>query len=338
MTSLSTSEVEEIVNRYDASRCLKKAKALLRVDEGDRGWTLRAHYLDPPEGDFVYDDDEIADRDNTDSLLGLVSALEVVAVATGETPALAPDVSKQLLDFLNDKKVRRFSEVYYPVALPALFRDRLLGKLSDRYVSAVHKEASSRRKRYPTAAHMISFLELDMRRLKNEDLSFFLDLLDDYIFNNVDLYDVLELLEEPSIFKPSVLKKHKKEAQQGLRGLDEFMRFAADYHALIERLRDRPLLRSAVWLHNCYWFGQGGGSIRDTAQELRKHFVKWESRIDDSGVQGLLNARIEQTISILSDLSNWRGHAKPLLEAAGTPLNAWKKNAAADVKRRVEEE
>lgn len=172
MSSLSTSEVEELLNRYNATRCLRKANALLRLDDDDRGWILRAHYLDPPEGDFIYDDDEIEDRDYTDSLLGLVSALEVVAVATGETPPLAPDVSKQLLDFLTDKKIRRFSEVYYPVALPALFRQRLLGKLSDRYLSAVHKEASrGRGKRYPTAAHMISFLELDMRRLKNKDLS-----------------------------------------------------------------------------------------------------------------------------------------------------------------------
>src|SRR5262245_62898191 len=102
MTPLSVSQVDELVRRYHGAVRIQRSKSLLRAPNEKRQRILRPHHLFRTWDDPVSDAEEITARDNVDSLLELVSILEVLAVATGETPLLPSKIQDGLVEFLND--------------------------------------------------------------------------------------------------------------------------------------------------------------------------------------------------------------------------------------------
>jgi hypothetical protein len=338
MTTLPSFQVNEILQRYKATTHLNHTKSLLKCDDKDRQWTLRAHYLPRPRGAPIYDQDEIAARDNCDSVLEIASVLEVVAIATGSELDLPLRTSKQFFEFLSDKHVRSYYECYYPVALPTLFRLRLLNELPAKYRQAI--VAQTHKGDIKSISSLVSFLALDARRLHNKDLALFLDLIDDYttVDGKVNLRDTLNLLNNVESFESRVLKHNGGTSgeRQALRGLNDFIRFTTDYSELLTRINNQPLLRSSIWLHNCYWFGVGGGSVQYTAENLKWHLTKWTERRSSATVEGIrdLQERVRKILDVLSGMIDWRKHAKPLVLAAHPLLVSWTKAVEKERRRR----
>lgn len=301
---------------------------VLSLTPKQRAKIFRAHFESEENGGGpIYDEDEIAIRGDADALLGLAGVLEVLAIATGADLALPHSVAEKFDAFLSSPEVRVYYEKHYPVALPTLLRLRLLGQLPDKYRTQASAKAAGR-----TMSWLISFFELDSRIRSSVALEMFLDMLDDYSFYGVGLDEVITLLDDRKIFENAFMRRAKrissKESAEtlGLRGLDEFLRFASDYNRLLQNVEERPLLQSAFWIHQCYWFGAGGGSIRETARRLQRRLRALSRIYVEVDEEPGLELRIIDACAALEALTNIDAHSQPIVSAAAPALARWRRN------------
>src|SRR5262245_53652629 len=118
MTPLSSSHVDEVIRRYHGTTLLHRSKSLLKLPHRDLRRVRRQQHSPNTEDSRLTDAEDVAARNNVDSLLQLVSVLEVLAVATGETPPLSASIRDGLAAFLNEPLVSHYYEKQFPLALP----------------------------------------------------------------------------------------------------------------------------------------------------------------------------------------------------------------------------
>jgi hypothetical protein len=327
MTRISQEQISEIMARYSVGPTLDRVRRLLNLLPEARAEILRYHETRP-----VWDEEELEYRGALDEVLGLVSAVEVIAIAAGELPDLPHNLALALQATLEDAEVQQYYEVYYPIALPTLFREQLdalkQGISQDPSLMALARIDTGNRNGLDDAglACLISFFELDSRLTRGIALPFFLDLMDDYVMDGVSMDDVLDIVEDPDRYEAVALmptSKGTKFEKRGVQGLEDFLSFSADLKRLLSRLQERPMLRAAIWLHYCYWFGNGSNTVRRAAHELRKRLKNWSQRAQSEEEVGIIDRETEAITETLIDLTDWKKYAGPLVEAAAPRLRHW---------------
>ncbi|MEM7247373.1 MAG: hypothetical protein AAF533_18680 [Acidobacteriota bacterium] len=234
------------------SRCFKptlapKAVDWFRAHETDRpvvSRTLRDHR---PHGQTVSDRDEIHLRDAMDELLGWYSVVEIGCLIGFFPNPLPEPLATDARTLLSHDDVRPFYERHYPLVLP----QHLLRRLEGQGLGEPHPRA---------AALFIELLEATRVLDEDRDVLSWLRCLDDYrvskggvVVSSLD--HVLETLESPQLFlEVSADTSSREPLARAVRGFGKFLAFAQDFHRLLERMSDEPLLQSAAWHLNGYWF------------------------------------------------------------------------------------
>lgn len=323
MSALSEQQTIEVVQKKCSEAELGTVIALLSLKRGKLDWLLRDHTIDKRH--WVTDWAEIDKRNALDAFLGAASALEVVRIATGRVPPLPSSLHATFFSILNNNYVREYFQERYPLGLPTLFYHDLVAELPNGLFAYPVDRRYKRSAQKPDLSSLVAFFELDGRLQQEEALGFFLDLLDDYNFEGICLDDILEIVSNPKSYEEVVVSRSRdlKLHRLGLQGLESFIAFSIDLKELLDRLDHNPLLRAAIWLHFCYWFGNGGEGVRYTAGHLLKSMKRWEMRGASKKDKQLVALRVKAANRTLRDLTNWKKYAQPLIKCTAPLLDGW---------------
>src|SRR5580704_16614511 len=120
MKGLSVQQTCEVISRYNVADDLECVSNLLSLDSVERATVLRDH-----NKRSVSDKNEIEYRRALDGVLELISALEVISIASNAMPELPPELGREFLAILEDTYIKNYYEAFYPMALPILCRAHL---------------------------------------------------------------------------------------------------------------------------------------------------------------------------------------------------------------------
>jgi len=327
MKQFDTKQTDELLARYRTAHHLARTQKLLTLPRKSQAIVLRDHNISE-----IFDKKEIDYRVSVDAIMDIVGVLEVVALATGATPLFRPKVESQLKQILLSEEIRDYHETTYPLALPTLFSARLQDKLPKRYFAASSIFAETTEMR--ALALLIGFVELDFRRSENRNLRLFLELLDQYEHDSVDLSIILDTLDNPEQVAEIALGRSSGEnlLRDAIRGLSDFVRYCRDFKNLMQQAEDRPVLASAIWIHNSYWFGRTTKhSVKRAAKKVENFWMNVSSSSADQ--DSLTSIKLtegsraagETVDQLFTWLTDWRARSRPIVDASQPLLVPWRK-------------
>lgn len=242
------------------------------ADLAARSRILRDHKKDP---DGVTDPFEQRCRSGADFLLGYYAVLEL-AMLTGYAPGEPPSALRDdALAFLQDSTARSYFEESYPVLLPVLFRERLLGKWN--------RTATSESSR----ATFWRFLGFVARTREDVMLNKFLSFLDGFVIQGGrNMYAAIaKEFSDPVRLLSNLLKESgDRSAQEEIvLGLRSFFEFAKEFDEILRRTQD-TVLRAELWLFYDYYFralgSQLGKQLDQAAAAIRRGAATQERTLE----------------------------------------------------------
>lgn len=265
--NIAQANFEDVVAKYYDGTAAHAAAAHLR----DLILKGKDQQLEELLRDYRYDPItavlEIELRAATDRLLTCYSILEISSIASF-IPAIPEEFALAATDILGNVHVRRYYETLYPTKLPVLFRRRLAGngavQDAPAHVSAVRA--------------MMSFLELDRQFTEQLEDKTLLRMLDSFTIGGYRFRDVVTLMGTPDKFIDHLLLDADANEILALAAseLGLFMQFCFDLRDLLDRCRDLPLLRSAIWTYYCYWFEILGDALKAQLGDALGRFLEWK--------------------------------------------------------------
>jgi len=292
---------------HDTSRA-KGALKLLRAWTGDLNHALRHHF---PGG--VRDRDEILLRDSLDELLGFYGLLEIAAQVEFVPDPLPAQLREDAIFVLSEPAVRRYYEETYPLVLPRVFLGRL--------------ERRRKLREESTGGAVPLFMQmLDLRRVIETDgaVGFFLKLLDDYRYKLPDgrrltLRLVLNVIKDPAVFLEHIAETTRRNDRidSAVLGFSRYLRFATQFHALLERAEDLPLLQSSMWHDQGYWFESIGKTLHGSFVGALHDMLEWkqEAEIEGDSIEAA-HDELRLAVKVFDDLCGGK-YGQKLRDAAG---------------------
>jgi hypothetical protein len=279
-------------------------RALDHLEDRDLDRILRNHVFEP-----IYTDSEVEIREAFDFLLSFYSILEIAAIARYIPPMdeIDADLRSRWTDELRHPAVRRYYMQHYPLALPDCFLDRLLN--GDTIVA--HGEQ--------LAIPVMQYLQLTSERQKDRAIDGFLWLLDDGTVRGKRWQDLDDAVRNAT-GDLSAVTAMLTEAPAGpldiaVRGLFRWIGFCRDLDALLRSVDD-PVLRSAMWHHNAYWFERLQFAAGDRLHELLLQLFRWREAAERPEVfDARMEAEQREVRECLGRLMD-QAQGRPLLAAA----------------------
>jgi hypothetical protein len=310
--ALTQEQVNEVLDRYQSRELVRTLRHFADAPETRRKRTLRSHKKKPIESAR-----EIEVRDDLDEFLEMCCALEVLAVATGEVPALPTDLKNAVVRTLSDDLIKVYYTKTYPTPLPIL----LLSQLTETDVGA-QVLRPARVQGINAIPLLLSFFELDARPWRNQDLEFFFDLIDDYVFDGFGLQSFLDMLGSEKKMARLLAGKMKSSSNEvrALNGFCQFVNMCHDLDRLCERCTHLLPLRAAVWLNFSYWFCEKHEYLRQIARLIGGRLNK--SAEATELLQDFTYQTAEFT-SLIDKLTRIDWYAQPLVEISAPLLNEW---------------
>jgi hypothetical protein len=219
MTALSSTQVNEVLDRYNPAQRFDVLRGFLKQKRSYQERTLRSH------SDPIKEEDEIEVRYNLDELLEMAGAIEIVALATGALPELEAEFQTQMLSILCNDAIRNYYSAIYPLPLPILLRHQLTDPKSNTSAWSPIQRACSDRKN-ESFAFLLTFFELETRRRRSRVLELFFDLLDAYVINHAfSMADLLKILGDKKKLEKIMHNGSQRTNMdaRALRGLNQFM-------------------------------------------------------------------------------------------------------------------
>jgi len=255
---------------------------------------------------------EIPPRDNLDYLLAACGLLEIFCHLDGGSEAIPRKIALRLLPILHDRHVRRYYRQTYPIVLPQLLYDRLIGALPEVYLSAPTPVTAS------TESLFSSVYALDRRRIDDEDLTLFLALVDDYCLDDgTRMENVLDALRNPGFMADMAVRDseiapgdERASLAYALDGFDAFLQYASDLLRLLERY-EGSVFASLVWLYHSYFYAGTGARVTVVLETLRSIVADWAT-VNDGGEAALQAHKIGCLLEGLADKSRWIGYIRSL--------------------------
>lgn len=259
------SNLSSLVRQYRDNVMVSRARRHLRKLRADTvredlAYKLRYHEEEDVEGD------EIDFRESFDYLLSFYSIMEIAAAVHFIPWPLPTELQEEALADLFDRDVRRFYEEHYPLYLPALFRERLLGHVDLR-------EKDSR----DVFGIFMQFLEFVASSEKDKNLDTFLWFLDDGLDEGYNINDTIKVLGNPKTLGESLSKKSSKRdaLDESVIGFLSFLGLCRNLDALFQRSREFPLLQSAMWHYFAYWFDLIRGEVGRHVDLGIRNYTRW---------------------------------------------------------------
>jgi hypothetical protein len=231
------------------------------------GELLRDHNERDVETDW-----EVLYRDGADDLLSYYGCLEV-AILTGflsEDTVLA-EVGDQAFGVLTRPQVRNYYERHYPLYLPRMFRDRLLG---DPWMSAASL-ADDAGESFPT------FMDLCSPLRENEDVRMFLWFLDNGYQDGQGLEDLLRLFKQPDELMARLGRSRDDKSfhplDMAVGGFTRFIAFCSAFDEFLGQWDPGSLVASVYWSYHGYWFDKVGTRVRRHLDAAFDGLLTWQS-------------------------------------------------------------
>jgi hypothetical protein len=243
--------VREVLESKSCKRASDGIAVLLEQNPAHLAHLLRDH-----EVEQVEDWKELQFRDDVDTLLHGYAILEIGFLVGLPVPSEERGLRRRMALELGAVALRRYYERYYPLRLPEALRLRLDGELALR-VEATEGGPD------PEAIFR-SFVTAVRNRRDDDDIEMFLWFLDDGFEAEEGLPDLRALVASPhalaaSLAKPPVLKSPVDHAAAGLL---RYVEYCGRLLGLLERAAAYPLLQSALWHLESYWFSHRAASER----------------------------------------------------------------------------
>ena len=274
---------------------------------------LRDHITSPIE-----QTEETWLRDSFDFLIAHYSMLEIAAIG-GSIGDLEEEDRRAAREQLEQPDVERYYTETYPQLLPILFRERLAGRI------ALREASSSGEERRKARTLVMRFTQFIGARNADRDIDRFLWLMDDGIVNDVGWTDLLGPLADLDAFVRVTGKELREEEEgdvqaQALRGFMKFIAFCEQLQRLLEAADPLPLLQSAMWHYNAYWFVRIADKLGPRLETALDTVSTWRERCENPAAfdRRWRESRdhVGQTMSSVMS----RKYAHALLEAGGFDL------------------
>jgi hypothetical protein len=244
---------------------------ILTGREEERAWLLRHH------DQKAVGIRESYLRDDIDQLIDSYCWLMIAMLAGRISTRLPPPLEWEIVEILGDTAVQDFYKKHYPLVLP----QALLTAVRD----------PNMRKRVEIVARQVKnpnvfqrFRALDRKIEEDQDIEMFLSFMDDFWVRRQGFPDLVELLNNPEELAACLVAQSGGKEVLGMaaRGLLKYVDIMAEYRELLEDAEANPVLASAFWHKQGYWFdaighdfhGQLFHLLINLKHAVRRTFVK----------------------------------------------------------------
>jgi hypothetical protein len=246
---------------------------------------------------------EINMRAATDRLMNCYSVMEIASEAGAIPDLRRTDFGKEARLILEDRRVRRYYEEFYPTRLPKLFRHRLTAPRGT-VAAPVNRKA---------VAIFMEFADLDRRFMENLEDEVLLRMLDSFRIDGYWFSDVVQIIGKPKVFIEHLLcDPAERDARSwALQEFSIFMQFCFDLHKLLSRTADHPVLQSMIWNHYSYWFDIIGAALREQLGDALAKFLDWAPPAKDRQASETIQTYVHQARDVLKILTSQK-YAGPI--------------------------
>jgi hypothetical protein len=202
---------------------------------------LRDHHIEE-----IDSTKEINLRDDVDHLLDFYGVLTVAILSGRIAQQLPPALANEVKTILGNQDVITYYSRYYPLALP-----EILWKATRSEQPGLEE---SQIDRSPEANELFSQFAALVLTLRDQDIREFLWFIDDGYEGGYGLPDLMKVLAGKRDMSEQERSKRKNPLNRALWGFSKYTDFLISYKALIQQAASKPLLQSALWHHQAYWF------------------------------------------------------------------------------------
>jgi hypothetical protein len=294
----SRGDISEVINLLDNGASGKRPDSLT--------FLLRDHRTRP-----LYQE-EVRLRNGFNKLLSFYSIIEIACLIEFVPNPLPEQFQNIALTHLEQEGLKNYYELYYPLLLPRLLRERLKGNYDLR--TPVNTVGVSQ---------FLQFLELSKMLEGSEQVETFLVLLDEAAGSPDSVVELMSVLANPERFKERIEHPpgEQDELDKALHGFFSFLTFCCEFEGLIQRCSKFPLLQSAIWHHQAYWFDVNRERVSDVLVSATDCLREWHNyptaeppALDEVALQESQQAidEVQNSIAVLVS----RTHRSPLVEGS----------------------
>ncbi|MES2429390.1 MAG: hypothetical protein V4556_00555 [Bacteroidota bacterium] len=198
---------------------------------------------------------EIEERDNIDFLIDYYSILEIALLAGYIHNPLSGKIENEAEYILNNDSLKRYFTDYYPILLPQLLLKQILKSGTKQYFN---------KKELPESSILFDrFIMLNHFVKEDPDIDQFLWFLDSGSTSGYTISDFWEVLADKNLIEYKLGSDNKHPLNSALWGFIKYIQFLSDFSDLIKDCSDDPILQSAFWHHQSYWFKHMKNKIGD---------------------------------------------------------------------------
>ena len=248
---------------------------------------------------------EIDERDHVDSFLGICGQLTVATIAGFVPREWNGEIATRIGNILQKPPVRAYYEDHYPILLPCLLRQACT---ESRLLPTENEDASWGAFQW--------FWRFSTRFLGDDDLWWFLSLLDGFWYNGLNITTFADFVKDPQRALAGVHKPPEKRStpETCAIGMIRFLEFTREFGDALTQMEATPLTRSAIWFHYAYWYREFDDVHTHTNRFLAAMLAWMDS--PDAGAQSRRDAEasVARTKQALTELTGSR-YAPALLKA-----------------------
>lgn len=238
--------LEIIANQYRnkgaALKGFKNLNSLIKYNEIVSLQILLRNHVDNP----IISSLEIEERNNIDFLIDYFSILEIGLIANYLPNPLPFKIEKEIDLILNNRFVNKYFREYYPLTLPQVLLKQVSQNRNEKYF---HSNDSKK-----FTALFDRFLMLNQFVKNDEDIDQFLWFLDDGWTAGFSIHDFWNVLIDKNIIKYKLDRTNKHPLNSALWGFIKYIQFLSDFANLLRDSQENPVLQSAFWHYQSYWF------------------------------------------------------------------------------------
>ena len=240
---------------------------------------------------------EVYERDQIDFLIDYYSVLEIGLIANYFPNPLSAKIEKEIKFILDNEFVNQYFTEYYPLILPEI----LLKQVSEK----IHEEYFHHQSLENTTALFDRFLMLNQIKKNDEDINQFLWFLDDGWTGGYSITDFWNVLKDRNLIKDKLGIANKNPFISSLWGFIKYTQFVGDFADLLKDSIQDPLLQSAFWHYQSYWFEHMKDGLGDIVEIGLKNIRESMKMVND--------------YDIINDQDSYLNSKKDILE--------WQKNS-----------
>lgn len=251
---------------------------------------------------------ELDERDQVDSFLGICGQLTVATIAGFVPQQWVGEPAGRIGAILKKEPVRIYFEKHYRLLLPTLLsracNDGLLLPVED-------QEASWGAFQW--------FWRFSTRFIGDEDLWWFLSLLDGFWYDDLNITTFAAFVKDPQRALAGISKPPESRTmpETCAIGMIRFLEFTREFGDALREMEATPLTRSAIWFHYAYWYREFVG-VKSHSNKFLAAMLAW---MDAPGATAQsrrdAEASVARTKQALAELTGSR-YAPPLLNALKT--------------------